>query len=145
MPAPGVSLETLDEEIANIVAGLAEKGIDAADIERAKSRHVAETIYAQDNQGAMAQWYGASLDTGLSLDDIQSWPSRIEAVTADDVLKAAHRLDGTAGRLAGRCRGLAGRGLRRSAGGALTRLPWPSLARPGDLAERGDAARRAAR
>ncbi len=60
MPAPGVSLETLDEEIASIIAGLAEKGVDAADIERAKSRLVAETIYAQDNQGAMAQWYGAS-------------------------------------------------------------------------------------
>jgi zinc protease len=93
MPAPGVSLETLDQEIAAIVAGLAEKGVDTADIERAKSRLVAETIYAQDNQGAMAQWYGASLATGLSLDDIQSWPARIEAVTADQVLKAAHWLD----------------------------------------------------
>ncbi len=57
MPAPGVSLETLDEEIAAIVAGLAEKGIDAADIERAKSRLVAETIYAQDNQ---ARWHNGT-------------------------------------------------------------------------------------
>ncbi|WP_297299073.1 pitrilysin family protein [uncultured Methylovirgula sp.] len=93
MPAPGVSLETLDEEIAAIVASLAEKGVDAADIERAKSRLVAETIYAQDNQAAMAQWYGASLATGLSLADIQSWPERIEAVTADQVVTAAHWLD----------------------------------------------------
>ena len=93
MPAAGVSLETLDEEIAAIVASLAEKGVDAADIERAKSRLVAETIYAQDNQAAMAQWYGASLATGLSLEDIQSWPERIEAVTADQVVKAARWLD----------------------------------------------------
>jgi zinc protease len=93
MPAPGVSLETLDEEIAAIVAGLAEKGIEAADVERAKSRLVAETIYAQDNQAAMAQWYGASLATGLSLDDIQNWPARIEAITPEQVLKAAHWLD----------------------------------------------------
>ncbi|MEW6437884.1 MAG: pitrilysin family protein [Pseudomonadota bacterium] len=93
MPAPGVSLETLDQEVAAIVAGLAEKGVDAADIERAKSRLVAETIYAQDNQVAMAQWYGASLATGLSLEDIQSWPERIEAVTADQLVKAAHWLD----------------------------------------------------
>ncbi len=93
MPAPGVSLETLDEEIAAIIAGLAEQGVDTADIERAKSRLVAETIYAQDNQAAMAQWYGASLATGLTLDEIQNWPKRIEAVTAEDVVKAAHWLD----------------------------------------------------
>ncbi|MGP8231568.1 MAG: M16 family metallopeptidase [Methylovirgula sp.] len=93
MPAPGVSLETLDEEIAAIVASVAEKGADEADIARAKSRLVADTIYAQDNQATMAQWYGASLATGLSLDDIQSWPERIEAVSAADVVKAARWLD----------------------------------------------------
>ena len=41
----------------------------------------------------MAQWYGASLATGLSLEDIQSWPERIEAVSAADVVKAARWLD----------------------------------------------------
>ena len=93
MPAPGVSLETLDEEIAAIIASLAEKGADEADIARAKSRLVADTIYAQDNQATMAQWYGASLATGQSLDDIQNWPERIEAVSAADVIKAARWLD----------------------------------------------------
>jgi zinc protease len=93
MPAPGVSLETLDEEIAGIVASLADKGVDEADIERAKSRLIAETIYAQDNQAMMAQWYGSSLATGLSIEDVQTWQQRIEAVTAADVVKAAHWLD----------------------------------------------------
>ncbi len=93
MPAPGVSLETLDEEIASILAGLAEKGADEADVARARSRLVADTVYAQDNQATMAQWYGASLATGLSLDDIQNWPERIEAVSAADVVKAARWLD----------------------------------------------------
>ncbi len=41
----------------------------------------------------MAQWYGASLATGLSLDDMQSWPERIEAVSAAEVVKAARWLD----------------------------------------------------
>lgn len=93
MPAPGVSLETLDEEIASILASLAEKGADESDVARARSRLVADTIYAQDNQATMAQWYGASLATGLSLDDIQNWPERIEAVSAADVVKAARWLD----------------------------------------------------
>jgi zinc protease len=93
MPAPGVALATLDEEIAAIVASLAQNGVDAADVARAKSRLVADTIYAQDNQVTMAQWYGASLATGLTLAEIQSWPERIEAVSAVEVVKAARWLD----------------------------------------------------
>ena len=34
-------------------------GVDAAELERAKTRLVAEAIYAQDSQFALARWYGA--------------------------------------------------------------------------------------
>jgi zinc protease len=93
MPASGVTLETLDAEIANIIAKVAKHGLDEADLERAKTRLVADVIYAQDSQVALAQWYGASLATGLGLADIASWPERIEAVTVADVVKAARLLD----------------------------------------------------
>ncbi|HXP30974.1 MAG TPA: pitrilysin family protein [Stellaceae bacterium] len=92
-PAPGVSLETLDSEIERIIAEVAKKGIEEADLARAKTRLVADAIYAQDSQVALAQWYGASLAAGLALTDIASWPERIEAVTAADVVKAARWLD----------------------------------------------------
>jgi zinc protease len=93
MPAPGVSLETLDAEIEAIIAKVARQGLDEADLSRAKNRLVADAIYAQDSQVALAQWYGASLATGLALADIVSWPERIEAVTSADVVKAARLLD----------------------------------------------------
>jgi zinc protease len=92
-PAPGVSLESLDSEIERIIAEVAKNGIDEADLARAKTRLVADAIYAQDNQAALAQWYGASLTTGLTLADIASWPERIEAVTAADVVQATRLLD----------------------------------------------------
>ena len=52
----------------------------AADLERVKTQLVAEAIYAQDNQATLARWYGAALTTGLSVDDIRSWPDRVRAV-----------------------------------------------------------------
>ncbi len=97
MPAPGVSLEELDEAIERVIDKVATDGVDPADLARAKTRLVAEAIYAQDNQATLARWYGASLATGLDLEDVAHWPERIEAVTAEDVQKAARRLDRTHG------------------------------------------------
>lgn len=85
VPAPGVSLETIDAAVDKIIVRLAAVGVEEADIARAKTRLVAEAIYARDSQTQLANWYGASLSTGLSLVDIEAWPERIEAVTAADV------------------------------------------------------------
>ncbi len=92
-PAPGVSLEILDDEIERIIAEVTRHGVNAADLARAKTRLVADAVYAQDSQVALAQWYGASLAAGLALSDIASWPERIEAVSAADVAKATRWLD----------------------------------------------------
>ena len=40
---------------------------------------------------ASVAWYGGALTTGLSIDDIRSWPERIRAVTADQVRAAAQK------------------------------------------------------
>ena len=89
MPAEGVSLEELDEAMDEVLAQLLMDGIDAQDLSRAKTRLVADAIYSQDNQTEMARWYGMSLTTGLSVEDIRAWPERIEALSADEVRQAA--------------------------------------------------------
>jgi zinc protease len=93
VPSPGTGLEIVDAAIDELIAGFAARRVDEADLRRAKTRLVAETVYAQDNQVALARWYGASLAAGLSLDDVANWPARIEAVTPDAVRKAALWLD----------------------------------------------------
>lgn len=94
VPAPGVTLERLDAGIDEVIArAAADGGIDPADLARAKTRLVAEAVYAQDNQATLARWYGASLATGSSIEDVLHWPDRIEAVTVEDVQKAVRRLD----------------------------------------------------
>jgi zinc protease len=91
MPTPATSLEALDRALDEVIARVADHPIDEADLNRARTRLVADAIYAQDNQASLARWYGASLATGLTIDDITRWPERLEAVSADAVQKAARK------------------------------------------------------
>jgi zinc protease len=65
--------------------------VSAEELERAKSRLIADAVYAQDNQVSMARWYGAALTTGASVNDVRNWPERIRAVTAEEVQDAARQ------------------------------------------------------
>jgi zinc protease len=93
IPAEGVTLETLDAAIDDVLAELAEKGVEAADVARASARLVADAVYAQDNQASLARWFGAALATGESVDDVLSWTTRIDAVTPESVAKAVKWLE----------------------------------------------------
>ena len=93
VPAPGVALERLEAAIDAVIADVVAHGVDAADFKRAKTRLIADAVYAQDSQATLARWYGSALATGLSIEDVAQWPARIEAVTLDDVQKAALWLD----------------------------------------------------
>jgi zinc protease len=88
VPAKGASLAAIDAAIDAAIAGLATQGVNEPELRRAKTRLIAEAVYAQDNQTALAHWYGASLAAGLALEDVAQWPERIEAVTPDDVKRA---------------------------------------------------------
>jgi zinc protease len=89
MPAEGVSLPELDAAFDAAVDGFIAEGVSAEELERGKTRLIAEAVYAQDSQATLARWYGASLATGQTIADVQAWPSRIEAVTAEQVVEAA--------------------------------------------------------
>jgi len=89
MPTPEVSLPTLDAAVDKVLAKFIADGIDHEALDRAKTRLIAEAIYAQDSQAMLARWYGGSLATGQSIKDIQGWPARIEEVTGEAILAAA--------------------------------------------------------
>ncbi len=90
-PRPGVTLQQFEAETDAVIADVIAKGVSADELERAKSRLIADAIYAQDNQATMARWYGAALMTGASVQDVQRWPDRIRAVTAAEVQDAARK------------------------------------------------------
>jgi len=88
-PLPGVSFPTLEAALDAVIAEVAEHGITAEELERAKTRLIADAVYAQDNQATMARWYGAALTTGATVEQVASWPGRLHAVTSDAVRDAA--------------------------------------------------------
>jgi zinc protease len=90
-PKPGTSLPDLEAAIDAVLAEVIEKGVTADELERSKSRLIADAVYANDNQRMLAQWYGASLATGATVEQVRSWPDRIQQVSADAVRDAAKR------------------------------------------------------
>jgi zinc protease len=90
-PKPGVEFAQVEQVVDGVIADIVQNTIPAEDLERVKTQLIAEAIYAQDNQATLAQWYGGALTTGLSIEDIRSWPDRIRAVTAGQVRAAAQK------------------------------------------------------
>jgi zinc protease len=90
-PSQGVTLPQLEAETDAVIGQLIDKGVTPDELERAKSRLVADAIYTQDNQASMARWYGTALMSGATVEDVQRWPDRIRAVTAGQVQDVARQ------------------------------------------------------
>jgi zinc protease len=93
-PKPGVSLHTVEAAIDAVLAEVAAHGVTADELDRTKTGLIADAVYAHDSQATLARWYGASLATGETVDQVRTWPDRVRAVTAEQVQDAArHWLD----------------------------------------------------
>ncbi len=89
MPKPGVSLRDVEAGIDGVLNDVIDHGITADELDRTKTRLIADAVYAQDNQATLARWYGSALATGQTVDMVRTWPDRIRAVTAGAVQQAA--------------------------------------------------------
>jgi zinc protease len=74
------------------VAKLISGGINADELERAKTRLIADTIYDLDSQASLARQFGSALTTGMEVKDVLDWPEQIRAVTAEQVIAAAKKV-----------------------------------------------------
>jgi zinc protease len=88
-PRPHVPLSELEAAIDAVVDEIAGNGVTPEELERAKTRMIADAVYARDNQATLARWYGSALATGATVADVKSWTDRIRSVTADGVRTAA--------------------------------------------------------
>lgn len=89
LPRPGVGFETLEKALNAELAKIVSEGVTPEELERSKTRLVADTIYARDSQTALARSYGVALTTGGSVDDVRDWPTILRQVTAEEVKAAA--------------------------------------------------------
>jgi zinc protease len=88
-PRPGVSLAELETAVDAELGRLRTEPITDAEVARATQRLVAEATYARDSLGTAVRSFGIALATGQTVEDVEAWPERIEAVTAEQVNAAA--------------------------------------------------------
>jgi zinc protease len=88
-PRPHVSLAELETAMDAVIDEVAINGITPEELTRAKTRMIADAVYAKDNQATLARWYGGALATGSTVEDVKSWTEQVRAVTADSVRAAA--------------------------------------------------------
>jgi zinc protease len=92
VPAPDVSLETIEGDLDKVLEDFLTNGPDPAALERIRTQVRAGEIYARDNVESLANRYGQELSVGLGLADIESWDEALAAVTEDDVMAVARKV-----------------------------------------------------
>jgi zinc protease len=90
-PRGDVSLDKVSAAVEAVLAEVRDHGITAEELALAKKRTRAATIYSQDNQAMLARIFGSAMINGQSLEDVQNWARRVDAVTLADVAKVANK------------------------------------------------------
>jgi zinc protease len=89
VPAQGHTLDEVEAAIDSELAKIAATGPTEEELARAKRVAKASLTFIQDSQSALARQYGAALAMGFDVEDVQRWPEFIDAVTVEDVRRAA--------------------------------------------------------
>jgi zinc protease len=92
VPASGVSLGDAEAAMDAVIAKFLQDGPKPEDFARIKTQIRASEIYARDSAGGLARSYGAALASGLTVQDVQDWPSVLQSVTPEDVMAAARKV-----------------------------------------------------
>jgi zinc protease len=89
LPSLGHDLAAVEAGVDLVLKDFLSKGADEQEVTRAKKNLIAQSVYARDSLLSKAQLYGSGLAIGLSVEDIEAWPSKMRAVTVEDVNAAA--------------------------------------------------------
>lgn len=89
LPSKGVSVKQVEAEIAKIFEDIRENGVSEMELKRGQNSYIADYVYGNDSQSGLARRYGFALATGWSIQDIESYPDRLKAVTVEDIKRVA--------------------------------------------------------
>jgi zinc protease len=93
-PTPTSDVAALEVAIDAEIARIIEHGVTRVELDRAKAGMIAAATYARDSVTRTARIFGRSLVIGRTVEDVESWPERVELVTPEQVQAAAlHVLD----------------------------------------------------
>src|SRR5690606_18452371 len=88
-PRAGIDIAKAEAALLAEVERVLKDGVTEEEIARAKRSLVASAVYARDSLATAPNVIGAALTTGSTIEDVEAWPERIEAVTVEQVNEAA--------------------------------------------------------
>jgi zinc protease len=91
-PRPGVAMDDVEAAIDTQIETLLADGVSEDELARAKRRLIDSAVFARDSVSGPARVFGAALASGQTVDDVEAWPSRIEAVTVEQINAAARAI-----------------------------------------------------
>lgn len=84
-PRPGTDLDLVEAALRAEIDKLLKDGVTEAEVAEAKERLQSAAVFARDNVSTPSRVLGAALVTGQTIEDVEAWPARIGAVTAEQV------------------------------------------------------------
>ncbi|MEP6147094.1 MAG: pitrilysin family protein, partial [Nisaea sp.] len=92
VPVEGTSVEALETAFEAELAAILRDGVDSQEVARAIKSMKASAVYARDSVTAPARAVGQALAIGRTIEDIESWPDQVGAVTQEQVMDAARAI-----------------------------------------------------
>ena len=89
VPAAGVSLETLEAAVDEVIHALVADGITQKEMERVRRSYLADLVYGWDDQYQQAHVYGASWSAGIAPQDVLRWPQVVRGLALEQVNDSA--------------------------------------------------------
>jgi zinc protease len=91
-PNQGVELPVIEDAVDAVIADVLKNGVTQDEVNSARNRDTAQSIYLLDNQESLARVFGTALATGQSVQDVLDWDRNLESVTVKDVREAARTI-----------------------------------------------------
>jgi zinc protease len=88
-PRKDVVIADLEAALEADLKSVLKDGLTQAEVDRAKQHMQQQAVYARDSLDEPARIIGAALATGRTLEEVETWPQHIGAVTLDEVNAAA--------------------------------------------------------
>lgn len=89
VPRGDATLDDIEARMEALIEDVVDNGVTQDELDRTKKFLLAQAIYARDDVQGAARIFGEALTNGRSIEDVESWPDRVRAVTLDDVNAAA--------------------------------------------------------
>jgi len=90
-PSEGTAVEDLEIAIRGQIEQLKQDGISEEELQRVKAQVIAADVYQRDSMFYQAMQIGMLEGTGLSWRDLDDYPHRLQAVTAEQVQAVARK------------------------------------------------------